>query len=98
MSRTDSESTSGPRRVKRYGPKKVNPSNGQLTLPRDLLREWGLEETPGLRFDVFGDASNRSIILVQVADDEAIDELMLEAELDANRKRVEGAGPAAGNS
>ena len=84
MNRTDSEPAPN---VKRYGPKNVNPKSGQITLPRNLLKEWGIAETPGVQFDVFGNADDRSIILVQVQEDDDIDWLVLEARLKSNRKR-----------
>lgn len=85
MSRTEPDPVPD---VKRYGPKNVNPKSGQITLPRDLLKEWGIAETPGVRFDVFGNAEDRSIILVQVHEDDEIDRLVLEARLESNRERV----------
>ena len=88
MHRTEPTPNQRSRSVKRYGPKKVNPSTGQLSLPKELLRDWGLDDARGVQFDVFANPGERSIILVEVGEDEAIDSLVLEAELEANRKRT----------
>jgi bifunctional DNA-binding transcriptional regulator/antitoxin component of YhaV-PrlF toxin-antitoxin module len=75
----------GSRKLKRIGGASL-PPNGQITIPIDLRRDWGIENvsTP---MEIYSDRVGRRIVLVEVIDDPEIDHEMYEARVDANARR-----------
>jgi bifunctional DNA-binding transcriptional regulator/antitoxin component of YhaV-PrlF toxin-antitoxin module len=80
--------------LKRFGVASLAP-NGQISIPVDLRRAWGIEET-GVSMEVYGESVERKIVLVEVIDDATIDEAVLQARLAANARRTKA--PPAGSS
>ena len=77
--------------LKRFGVANLAP-NGQLSIPVDLRRAWGIADAR-ISMEVYGEPVERKIVLVQVIDDAAIDEAILEARLAANARMTKASPP-----